>query len=189
MLYAVTRKTLLLAALVAFATSTAFARDDIRTERVHFKPGASSATVKGKIKGYETVDYVLEASKGQQLNVSMSTDNLSSYFNILSPGENEVAMFIGSTSGNQYEGTLPKSGPYKIRVYMMRNAPRRDEVANYSSRMGTRLVLIQVKRTQANFRRKRKMTSASCAESWSAQVRYSRTADYIRERRGSNRLS
>jgi hypothetical protein len=52
MLYAVTRKTLLLAALVAFATSTAFARDDIRTERVHFKPGASSATVKGKIKGY-----------------------------------------------------------------------------------------------------------------------------------------
>jgi hypothetical protein len=42
------------------------------------------------------------------------TDNLSSYFNILSPGENEVAMFIGSTSGNQYEGTLPKSGPYKI---------------------------------------------------------------------------
>jgi hypothetical protein len=117
------------------------------------------------------------------------TDNLSSYFNILSPGENEVAMFIGSTSGNQYEGTLPKSGPYKIRVYMMRNAPRRDEVANYSSRMGTRLVLIQVKRTQANFRRKRKMTSASCAESWSAQMRYSRTADYIRERRGSNRLS
>jgi hypothetical protein len=135
MLYAVTRKTLLLAALVAFATSTAFARDDIRTERVHFKPGASSATVKGKIKGYETVDYVLEASKGQQLNVSMSTDNLSSYFNILSPGENEVAMFIGSTSGNQYEGTLPKSGPYKIRVYMMRNAARRDEVANYRLEM------------------------------------------------------
>jgi hypothetical protein len=135
MLYAVTRKTLLLAALAAFATSTAFARDDIRTERVHFKPGASSATVKGKIKGYETVDYVLEASKGQQLNVSMSTDNLSSYFNILSPGENEVAMFIGSTSGNQYEGTLPKSGPYKIRVYMMRNAARRDEIANYRLEM------------------------------------------------------
>jgi hypothetical protein len=135
MVHAVTRTTLILAALVVFATSTAFARDDIRTERVHFKPGASSATVKGKIKGYETVDYVLEASKGQQLNVSMSTDNLSSYFNILSPGENEVAMFIGSTSGNQYEGTLPKSGPYKIRVYMMRNAARRDEIANYRLEM------------------------------------------------------
>jgi len=135
MLQAVTRKTLLLAALLAFATSTAVARDDIRTERVHFKASASSATIKGKIKGSETVDYVLEAGKGQQMNVSMATDNPSSYFNILAPGESEVAMFIGSTSGNQYEGTLPGSGDYKIRVYMMRNAARRDEVANYRLEM------------------------------------------------------
>jgi hypothetical protein len=135
MLHAVARKTLVLAALVAFASSTAFARDDIRTEQVHFKPGSSSATIKGKIKGYETVDYVLEASKGQQMNVSMATDNLSSYFNVLAPGENEVAMFVGSTSGNQFEGSLPKSGAYKIRVYMMRNAARRDEVANYRLEM------------------------------------------------------
>ena len=135
MLHAVTRKTLVLAALFAFASSTAFARDDIRTEQVHFKPGSSSATIKGKIKGYETVDYVLEASKGQQMNVSMATDNLSSYFNVLAPGENEVAMFVGSTSGNQFEGSLPKSGAYKIRVYMMRNAARRDEVANYRLEM------------------------------------------------------
>jgi hypothetical protein len=135
MLHAVTRKTLLLAALIAFATSTAFAQDDIRTEQVHFKPGASSATIKGKIKGYETVDYVLEASKGQQMNVSMATDNPSSYFNVLAPGESEVAMFVGSTSGNQFEGSLPKSGAYKIRVYMMRNAARRDEVANYRLEM------------------------------------------------------
>jgi len=69
------------------------------------------------------------------MNVSMATKNLSSYFNILAPGENEVAMFIGSTSGNQYEGTLPKSGDYKIRVFMMRNAARRDEVANYRLEM------------------------------------------------------
>jgi len=135
MLHAVTRTPLLLAALIAFATSAALARDEIRTERVHFKPGTSSATIKGKIKGYETVDYVLEASKGQQMNVSMATKNGATYFNILAPGENEVAMFIGSTSGNQFEGALPKSGDYKIRVYMMRNAARRDEVANYRLEM------------------------------------------------------
>jgi hypothetical protein len=135
MLHAVARKTLLLTALIAFAAPTAFARDDIRTERVHFKPGASSATIKGKIKGYETVDYVLEASKGQQMNVSMATNNGANYFNILAPGENEVAMFIGSTSGNQFEGTLPESGDYKIRVYMMRSAARRGEVANYRLEM------------------------------------------------------
>jgi hypothetical protein len=135
MLQAVTRAPLFLAALIAFATSTAFAGDDIRTERVQFKPGTSSATIKGKIKGYETVDYVLEASKGQQMNVSMATNNGANYFNILAPGENDVAMFIGSTSGKQFEGTLPKSGDYKIRVYMMRSAARRNEVANYRLEM------------------------------------------------------
>jgi hypothetical protein len=40
-------------------------------------------------------------------------------------------MFIGSSSDNQYEGTLPESGDYKIRVYMMRSAARRNEIANY----------------------------------------------------------
>jgi hypothetical protein len=46
-----------------------------------------------------------------------------------------VAFFIGSTSGNQFEGVLPESGDYKIRVYMMRSAARRNEVANYRLEM------------------------------------------------------
>jgi len=135
MLQVLPRKPLVITALIAFMAWPALARDGIRTEQVHFKPGASSATIKGKIKGYEGVDYVLEASKGQQMNVSMATDNGANYFNILAPGENEVAMFVGSTSGNQFEGTLPKSGAYKIRVYMMRSAARREEVANYRLEM------------------------------------------------------
>ncbi len=135
MLQVLTRTPLIMAALIALMASPVIARDEIRTENVHFKPGASSATIKGKIKGYEAVDYVLEASKGQQMNVSMATNNGANYFNILAPGENAVAMFIGSTSGNQFEGTLPKSGAYKIRVYMMRSAARREEVANYRLEM------------------------------------------------------
>ena len=135
MRFATLRVPLVTAALLIFGVSTADAEDEIRTERVHFKPGTSGATVKGKIRGYETVDYVLEAGKGQQMNVSMATDNLSSYFNILPPGESDAAMYIGSTSGNEFDGTLPKSGDYKIRVYMMRNAARRDETANYRVEM------------------------------------------------------
>jgi hypothetical protein len=38
---------------------------------------------------------VIEASKGQQMNVSMATNNGANYFNILAPGENEAAMFVG----------------------------------------------------------------------------------------------
>jgi hypothetical protein len=65
----------------------------------------------------------------------MATDNGANYFNILAPGETVEAMFIGSTSGTQYEGTLPATGDYKIRVYMMRSAARRNEVANYRLEM------------------------------------------------------
>jgi hypothetical protein len=121
--------------LFAFSAVPAFAENEIRTEQVHFKRGANSAIIEGNIRGYETVDYVLEASKGQHMNVSMATDNGASYFNILAPGENEVAMFIGSTSGNQFEGTLRRSGDYKFRVYMMRSAARRNEIATYRLEM------------------------------------------------------
>ncbi|NJO67495.1 MAG: DNA breaking-rejoining protein [Rhodospirillales bacterium] len=102
--------------------SAALAESDIRTERVQFAAGATSANVEGTIKGYETVDYLLGARKGQSMNVSMATDNTANYFNILAPGETDTAFFIGSTSGNQFEGVLPATGDYKVRVYMMRSA-------------------------------------------------------------------
>ena len=44
-------------------------------------------------------------------------------------------MFNGSMAENQYEGTLPASGDYKVRVYLMRSAARRDEVAKYRPEM------------------------------------------------------
>jgi hypothetical protein len=121
--------------LLAVLASSAHAEGGIRTQQVQFAKGATSATVKGTIKGDETVDYVLRAAQGQQMNVSMATDNTASYFNILAPGETEVAFFNGSMSENQFEGELPATGDYKIRVYMMRSAARRNEVANYRLEM------------------------------------------------------
>jgi hypothetical protein len=124
-----------IALLLAASSPEARADGDIRTERVHFAKGATSAIVEGTIKGYQTVDYVLGASKGQSMNVSMATKNTATYFNILAPGETEVSFFNGSTSENQYEGVLPATGDYKIRVYMMRSAARRNEAANYRLEM------------------------------------------------------
>lgn len=123
------------AGLLLLTAVGSYARDDIRTERVHFQRGANSAVVEASIKGYQTVDYVLGARAGQHMNVSLATKHGATYFNILAPGENEVAMFNGSISQNQYEGTLPSSGDYKIRVYMMRSAARRNEVAHYRLEM------------------------------------------------------
>jgi len=107
------------------------ASDDIKVERVSFDSGKNSATIESSITGYAVVDYVLGARRGQYMNVSMATDNGANYFNILAPGENQVAMFNGSINENQYEGILPESGDYTVRVYMMRSAARRNETANY----------------------------------------------------------
>jgi len=126
----------LLSFFLLISASHVFAKDEIRTERVHFKKGTNSAVVKASIKGYETVDYVLGARAGQHMKVSLATKHGATYFNILAPGENEVAMFNASHSQNQYEGELPASGDYKIRVYMMRSAARRNETASYTLTVG-----------------------------------------------------
>jgi hypothetical protein len=65
------------------------------------------------------------------MKVSLKTDHSANYFNILAPGEKDVAFFIGSTEGNQYEGILPSTGDFTIRVYLMRSAARRNETADY----------------------------------------------------------
>jgi hypothetical protein len=122
--------------LIIMSVSDVSAKDEIRKERVQFKKGATTATIKGHIKGYEMVDYLLGAKAGQTMNVSLATKHGATYFNILAPGENEVAMFNASVSQNQYEGALPASGDYKIRVYMMRSAARRNEAASYTLSVG-----------------------------------------------------
>jgi hypothetical protein len=104
---------------------------DIRTDRVRFQPGATGAAVEGSITGYEIVDYLLRARQGQSMNVSMTTDNTSNYFNVLQPDETDVALFTGSISGNRFAGILPETGDYRVRVYLMRNAARRNETAHY----------------------------------------------------------
>ena len=125
----------LMACFLLLTGSLVVADNGIRTERVHFMNGANSAVVESSITGYETVDYVLEARAGQYLNVNLATKHGATYFNILAPGENEVAMFNGSIHQNQYEGVLTASGDYRIRVYMMRSAARRNETAHYRLEM------------------------------------------------------
>ena len=111
------------------------AADDIRKEQLQFKKGASSATITGKIKGRQSVDYQLLARAGQSMVVNFKPSNSSAYFNVLPPGT-DVAIFVGSTSGNRFEAELPADGEYTIRVYLMRNAARRNENANYTLEVG-----------------------------------------------------
>ena len=117
--------------LALLGGSAVVAKDQIRRETVHFKAGATGATIKGKITGDETVDYVVNARQGQSMVVTLDASNTSAYFNVMPPGS-DTAIFVGSTSGNRYEGTLPASGDYTVRFFLMRNAARRNETASYT---------------------------------------------------------
>jgi hypothetical protein len=125
----------LAAAGVALLATGAHAADGIRKEPVRFEKGASQAAIKARIQGDETVDYVLRAGAGQTLAVGLKKTNPQNYFNVLPPGTQEAAMFVGD-SGADFKGTLPTDGDYTVRVYLMRPAARRNESSDYTLTVG-----------------------------------------------------
>jgi hypothetical protein len=70
------------------------------------------------------------------MSVKLATSKGANYFNVLPPGSNDVAIFISQNEGNEWTGTLPADGEYKVRVYLMRSAARRNETANYTLTVG-----------------------------------------------------
>lgn len=120
---------------VGSAADTAQVIEGIENRRVSIASGSNVATVEDSITGYQAIDYLLNVREGQALNISMGTQHGGTYFNLLEPGETNVATHIGSTAGNQFEGVAAMSGDYRVRVYMMRSAARRDETAEYRLEM------------------------------------------------------
>ena len=128
-----TRVTACLVSALLFQGSAGLAQDrEIRTERIRFAAGSTGTTLHGTITGYEIVDYIVGAEAGQTMIVNMITASSANYFNLMAPGETEIAVFNGSIDENAYVGRLPESGDYTIRVYQMRSAARRQETAEYT---------------------------------------------------------
>lgn len=94
-------------------------------QRVRFQSGHSSATLKGRIIGFDTKDYVVGARAGQAMAVRLSSSNPSTYFVIYSI--NGRATDMNETT--EWSEKLSESGDYVIRVFMMRSAARRKGAA------------------------------------------------------------
>lgn len=119
--------------LVAFAClvpMTVFAQD-VRTVDVKFPRGESGTTINETISGRQSVNYRVGVAAGQQMSVQLDADSPNAYFNVTAPGASE-ALFNGSISGNGTTFVVPSSGNYVVNVYLMRNAARRGETANYA---------------------------------------------------------
>ena len=125
-----------IAATTALLFVPAQAKDKVTTHQVHFDKGTSGTTVKGHVKGYDTVYYKLGAKAGQSMRVTLESKK--AFMNIFEPGKGagDGAMFGGSTNGENYTGTLAKSGTYTIQVFLMRNEARRGTTANYKLNIG-----------------------------------------------------
>lgn len=119
----------LLAAALPLLAASALAAD--RTERVKFKPGAISSTIKGSVKGYDTARYILGAKAGQVMSVLFSANNNACYFNIIEPGADSAA-HRGEIDGNEYGSNLKKSGDYRAEVFLMRSEARRGKTCNFT---------------------------------------------------------
>nr|WP_315446806.1 hypothetical protein [uncultured Pseudomonas sp.] len=121
------------AALATFLSLSAHAATtDVppRIQQVVYKSGYGSVQFKQSIKGSKTAEYKLNAKAGHILTVDFKPSNSSAYFNITAKGA-DYALFNGSIMGNHFIGSLPADGDYTVQVYLMRNAARRNELANY----------------------------------------------------------
>lgn len=100
-------------------------------ERVHFRAGKSSTVITDRIVGRQYKDYRVGVRADQTLKVNLRQTAGTPYFNVLEPGSSDVAIFVGSTSGGEFEARTAKSGEYTVRVYQMRADERRGRTAAY----------------------------------------------------------
>lgn len=84
------------------------------TERITFAPGSNSGQATGSVGGYDVNYYLVAASAGQQIQVSVSTPNTRAYLSFYTPSGNALAR--AQTAARSYNGTLPETGDYQIRI-------------------------------------------------------------------------
>ncbi len=100
------------------------------TQRISFAPGATSATVNGSVRGYETRDYVLRARRNQRMTVNLRSNSSFMQFAVISPAGETVYV------GTNWVGTLSSNGDYSVRVGLVRAEARRNGAGGFKLTVG-----------------------------------------------------
>lgn len=127
-----------LLAFLSFTMLYAETNDFKPREIIPIYKGQNHISFHNTLKGYDFIDYTFEAKAGQSATIVLRSGNRFNFFNVLAP-EEEGALFVGSLLGDRFDAILPKHGMYTIRVYLMRNAARRGEKAEF---------MLEVKRSE-----------------------------------------
>jgi hypothetical protein len=123
------------AALAAVGLLLALPAAAQQSTNVAFAKGASSATLKGSIKGDQDHSYYVDARAGQTMTVALTSTKGSAEMNVWAPGK-DTALSLGAEDPYKVTAVLPTTGRYKVQVYQMRASARRGETANYTLTIG-----------------------------------------------------
>jgi hypothetical protein len=117
------------------ATTAAWAADKSGTVAVRFPSGVTAASFNGRVQGNDSIDYRLAAQAGQAMTVRFRPDNNSVEYVILPPGS-DTPIHGSRAAGNEFTGTLQASGTYVVRVFIARDAARRNTGGSYTIAFG-----------------------------------------------------
>lgn len=78
-------------------------------QRVRFPRGTMGTILRGRVRGYATIDYLVGARAGRQMTVSLRSENESNDFNVTAPGA-AAARFHGDMEGGDARFTTPRGG-------------------------------------------------------------------------------
>lgn len=135
-----------LALTLAAAAGAVGAADKVVTVPVKFAKGTTGATVKGAIKGYDSVEYLVVARAGQTLRLAI-TGSANANVNVFppradgtpDPDASGLELSAAYRNGRSSESAvLPANGTYRIQVYQFRAIARRGTVSKYSLKIEIR---------------------------------------------------
>ncbi|TFL20198.1 hypothetical protein [Jannaschia formosa] len=90
---------------------------------VRFASGRTGTMLSGNVTGRDYKDFRLGAEAGQKMSVELTVTKTEGfgtvYFNVLPPGSDDVAIYIGAQEGSAVTVPLPETGTYTVRVYHM----------------------------------------------------------------------
>lgn len=101
------------------------ANQGLKTERIRFPPGKSSANVNGKISGGEEMVYLIGAKAGQTMTIEVPEGGANNdvFFHLVAPDGSLPMGSAGDKPQNDavYSGKLRQSGDYKIVLYALKS--------------------------------------------------------------------
>lgn len=112
--------------LLSMFTVSALAQSKVR---VRFAKGTSSATIRGTVKGYNYIDYLVRAKSGQTMSVKINPSNAACSFVIFYSDMNNVE---GATDVQEFTRNVDVDDDYVVRVLLPRSAARRKESSTFS---------------------------------------------------------